>query len=95
MAGAMRQLSIDRAATYKIKVQGELDRAWADWFSPMAITCASGFTTLSGSVVDQSAVYGVLLKLRDLGLPLVCICCVDLETDLRKSCCCEMSPGDT
>lgn len=61
---------------YTICVQGHLSPQWADWFENMAIIhCANGQTLLIGPVEDQPALYGLLLKLRDLGLPLLRLEC--------------------
>ena len=57
---------------YQIVVNGHLDPDWSDWFEGLTITLAdNGETILTGSIVDQAALHGVLIKIRDLGLPLV------------------------
>ena len=59
---------------FEIRVKGRLDPNWADWFDDMAIVhTAGGDTVLSGTVVDQAAMYGVLSKLRDLGVQLISV----------------------
>jgi hypothetical protein len=59
---------------YQIRLKGHLDTRWADQFDQMSFTCASdGTTILSGPVVDQAALYGLLRKVRDLGLPLLSV----------------------
>lgn len=59
---------------YQIRVKGRLDRQWAAWFEALAITPAgNGETLLTGPVVDQAALYGLLRKVRDLGLPLISV----------------------
>jgi hypothetical protein len=59
---------------YEIRIEGQLDGQWTDWFDGMSITLEAGGTTLlSGPVPDQSALYGVLRKVRDLGLTLVAV----------------------
>ena len=59
---------------YEILIEGHLDREWTDWFDGMSITqAADGKTLLSGPVPDQPALYGLLRKVRDLGLPLVSV----------------------
>jgi hypothetical protein len=56
---------------YEIRIKGHLDKRWADWFSGLTITTQDlGETLLTGPVVDQAALHGVLRKVRDLGLPL-------------------------
>lgn len=57
--------------TYRIRVAGRLDDAWADWFDGLSLTHEDGETVLYGVVADQSALHGVLRKIHDLGLELV------------------------
>ena len=59
---------------YQIRVKGHLDRQWADWFGGLTITLADdGETYLTGPVVDQAALHGLLRTVRDLGLPLLAV----------------------
>ncbi len=68
------KLSPDRPVVYQIRVKGHLDSSWSDWFDGLTITPeASGETLLSGPVVDQAALHGLLKKVRDLGLPLLLV----------------------
>jgi hypothetical protein len=68
----------DEEAAYHITVEGLLDEGWSDWLGGMTITrCGSGDTLLTGPVRDQSALHGILAKIRDLGLPLLSIRRVD------------------
>jgi hypothetical protein len=61
-----------RQEVYQIVVKGHLDSEWSDWFDGLNITMVdNGETILSGPVVDQTALHGVLIKIRDLGLPLL------------------------
>jgi hypothetical protein len=61
-----------RATTYQITLQGHLDPRWSDWLDGLGITHeANGTTTLAGQLADQAALHGVLLKIRDLGVPLL------------------------
>ena len=56
----------------EIKVEGYLDESWAEWLDGLAISHADqNETVLSGKVKDQSALYGLVAKLRDLGLKLI------------------------
>jgi hypothetical protein len=58
----------------EIRVKGQIDERWSEWLDGLTITHTSGGETLlSGSVMDQSALYGVLARLRDLGLPLLSV----------------------
>lgn len=57
---------------YIIRVKGHLDPFWQDWFDNLSITHEKdGTTLLSGSLKDQAALYGILIKTRDLGLTLL------------------------
>ena len=64
----------DTPAKYDIRVRGILDEKWSDWFGGFAIVPhADGDTLLTGTVVDQAALYGILLELHNLGLPLLSV----------------------
>lgn len=59
---------------YQIRIQGHLDRRWTDWFEGLTITQEdNGDTLLTGPVVDQAALHGLLRKVRDLGMPLLSV----------------------
>jgi len=59
---------------YQIKLKGHLNESWADWFDGLTFTHEEdGTTTLTGEIVDQSALHGLLKKVRDLGLPLISV----------------------
>ena len=61
-------------SVYEIRVKGHLDGQWSEWFDGLAIAnVEDGIAVLSGEIVDQSALHGVLNKVRDLGLPLVAV----------------------
>ena len=68
---------------YEIKIQGELDPQWSDWFAGLVLTHPAGNTTLlSGPLPDQSALHGILERIRDLNLKLISVVCVaPLPTD--------------
>jgi hypothetical protein len=63
---------------YEIRLKGHLDNKWAESFGHMSFSHTSdGTTILAGPVVDQAALYGLLRKVRDLGLPLIAVNRVD------------------
>ena len=63
---------------YQIRIEGHLGRQWTDWFGGLAITLEdNGDTLLTGPVVDQAALHGLLKKVRDLGMPLLSVICVE------------------
>lgn len=59
---------------YEIKVEGHLSHQWTDWFGGLTITCEdNGDTLITGPVIDQAALYGLLKKVRDLGMTLISV----------------------
>jgi len=68
---------LSQPATYQIRVKGTLDARWASWFEGLVVTMAEDETILTGSVADQSALHGLLNKIRDLGLPLISVSRID------------------
>ncbi len=59
---------------YEIRVQGRLAQCWSEWFEGLAITYDSdGNTRLCGPLIDEAALHGVLIKVRDLALPLLAV----------------------
>ena len=68
----------ERLEVYQIVVKGHLDSEWSEWFDGLTITMVdNGATILSGPIVDQTALHGVLIKIRDLGLPLLSLTRID------------------
>mgnify|MGYP003530314305 CR=1 FL=1 len=64
----------DGSGLYEIRLKGHLGSQWTDWFEGLTITLEEdGDTLLTGSVVDQAALHGLLKKVRDLGMPLVSV----------------------
>ena len=69
-------------SVYNIRVKGHLDRSWSEWFDELEIlNLENGEAVLSGEIVDQSALHGVLIKVRDLGLPLIAVSRVNSEPE--------------
>ena len=72
--------------TYQIKAQGQLDESWSEWFDQMTVTveCDSDglpVTILTGPLVDQAALHGILRRINDLNLPLLSVTQLDLDED--------------
>jgi hypothetical protein len=67
--------------TYQIRIKGHLGPEWTQWFGGLAITLDdNGETLLTGPLVDQAALYGLLRTVRDLGVPLVSV--LPIQQDL-------------
>ena len=63
---------------YEIRIKGHLNQKWTDWFEGLDIVLEdNGDTSLIGPVADQAALYGLLRKVRDLGIPLISVFCVN------------------
>ena len=65
-------------ARYEIRVGGHLDQRWLDWFEGMEITQSfnqngSPITVLTGTIVDQAALHGILARVRDIGIPVISV----------------------
>jgi hypothetical protein len=67
---------------YEIRVRGQLDSHWITWFEGMTLTSLeNGETLIAGPIRDQAALHGILAKIRDLGLQLLSVVCVDCESE--------------
>lgn len=63
---------------YQIRIKGQLDSQWTDWFEGLTITLEdNGDTFITGLVLDQAALHGLLKKVRDLGMPLISVSTVE------------------
>jgi hypothetical protein len=75
-----------RHEIYQIILNGQLDGEWSEWFAGLTITKTdSGETILTGPIVDQAALHGVLIKIRDLGLPLLALTRLDADSAERST----------
>ena len=64
----------DECGFYEIRLKGHLNNRWANWFEGLTITLEeNGDTLLTGPVVDQAALHGLLKRIRDLGMPLISV----------------------
>jgi hypothetical protein len=64
----------NKPMVYQIRIKGQLDPQWTNWFEGLTITLEEhGETLLTGLVIDQAALHGLLKKVRDLGLPLISV----------------------
>ena len=76
----------DQPMVYQIKIDGHLRPQWTDWFEGLSVTLQpDGTTLLSGPLVDQAALYGLLKKVRDLGLPLISVNQVSIHSQKEQT----------
>ncbi|KRE25849.1 hypothetical protein [Agromyces sp. Soil535] len=65
---------LDQPAWYEVRLKGHIDQQWGDWFEGMTSTTESdGTTVLSGPLIDQAALHGLLRKVGDLGMTLISV----------------------
>lgn len=75
----------DRPKIFQIRIQGHLGQQWKNWFDGLTIALEEdGSTLLSGPIIDQSALHGILKKIRDLGMPLLSVNFVDSDPATKK-----------
>ncbi len=68
------EMDLNQPTIYEIRIKGHLDRQWTDWFGGLSITREdNGETLLTGLVIDQAALHGLLKKVRDVGIPLLSV----------------------
>jgi hypothetical protein len=73
--------SADESGWYEVRLRGRLDPRWSTWLDGVQVTDgAHGTTVLTGYVVDQSALHGLLTRVRDIGLPLISVARVEPDT---------------
>jgi len=87
MKHKMNDTHISNAQYYEIRLKGHLEARWVKWFNGLAIKLEdNGDTLLTGPVVDQAALHGLLKKVRDLGLPLLSVNSVEPDAEeVRKT----------
>lgn len=79
------QTESNQPLVYQIRLDGQLSQQWSAWFGAVTISLeASGTTLLTCTVVDQAALYGLLRKVRDLGMPLISVMRIDCEAETRN-----------
>ena len=68
------ETDLSQPMVYQIRIKGHLGRQWTDWFGGLTIALQdNGDTLLTGPVIDQAALHGLLKKVRDLGIPLLSV----------------------
>jgi hypothetical protein len=81
-----RQPQFSQPLVYHIRLAGHLGPDWAGWFDGLTITLQdNGETLLAGPVVDQAALHGVLRKVRDAGIPLLSVVCLNPDHSDSKA----------
>jgi hypothetical protein len=78
------QAEPSQPTAYQIRITGQLGSRWADWFEGLTITLDGGDTLITGPVVDQAALHGLLKRVRDLGMTLISVSPVEPGPQLRS-----------
>ena len=79
-------IGLTQAGRYEIRVKGALDARWQTWVEGMTITASDDETIICGTVADQTALHSLLMRIRDLGLPLIAVNQTDPEAvEARRS----------
>jgi len=68
----------------EIRFKEQINEKWSDWFGGLTVNYSDDETLLSGPVTDQSALYGIISRLRDLGLQLISVCSEELEENSHE-----------
>jgi hypothetical protein len=80
------QTNSDQPIVYQIRIEGHLRPQWAEWFEGLSVSLEpDGTTLLSGPVIDQAALYGLLKKVRDLGMPLLAVNQVAIQSQKEQT----------
>ena len=76
----------DQPVVYQIRIEGHLPPQWTAWFAGLTVALdTDGTTLLTGPVIDQAALYGLLKKVRDLGLPLISVNQVSIHSQKEQT----------
>ncbi len=79
------KINSEQPVNYEIRIEGHLSGRWTDWFGGLTISLEeAGVTCLTGPVTDQAALYGLLKKVRDLGMPLVSVNRIELNHPITR-----------
>lgn len=70
--------------SYRIQIEGQLDDDWSAWFDGLAITVEGNVSTLTAADLDQAALRGILCRLWDLNLVLICVIPLDVGPSIRS-----------